>query len=63
MYDLFPIWHSYLEYRDRDYKPSNKAIKSLKRINQQKERSQVKQALRKGKEIPLFKRHNDWDWS
>lgn len=54
---------NYILKHDRDVKPLDKPDKSFKQMKRRKERAKVKNALRNGKEIPFFKKTDQWDWT
>lgn len=47
----------------RDKKPWNKPAKFFKQLNRRSERAQEKQAIREEKELPRFKKRDQWDWT
>lgn len=47
----------------RDNKPWSKPPKWYKQINRRAERARVNTAMRSGKEPPLFKKGDAWDWT
>jgi len=48
---------------DRDYKPGYKPTKEFKKMKRRNERAKVNNALRNDKEIPLFKKTDEWEWN
>ena len=52
-----------IDRRARDRKPWNKPSKEFKQMNRRKERAQVRNAMRTGREIPFFKKTDQWDWT
>ena len=55
--------HYFVNRKCRDSKPWDKQPKWFKRMNRKKERSQVNFAMRTGKDIPIFPKSDQWDWS
>ena len=49
--------------KHRDGKPHHKPSKIFKVIRRRRERAQVKDAMRNGSQIPLFKKSDEWDWN
>lgn len=49
--------------KDRDVKPWDKPDKTFKQMKRREERAKVKNALRNDKEIPFFKKTDQWDWT
>ena len=49
--------------KSRDGKAWDKPPKSFKQMKRRIERAQVRQALIDEKEIPLFKKTDQWDWT
>lgn len=47
----------------RDKKPGDKPPGWFKRIRNRMRRHRIKQAMRDGKEIPKFKKDNQWQWT
>lgn len=48
----------------RDGKPWYKPNKEFKQMNRRLERSEVKNAIRSGKEVlPIFKKRDVWEWT
>lgn len=57
-------FHSrYKIIKSRDRKQWNKPPKWFKQMNRRIERAREKQALREEKEIPLFKKTDQWNWT
>jgi len=58
-------WHGeyYLDRTARDKKPWNKPDRGFKQIYRQRERAQVKQAIRNGHDAPVFRRCDQWNWT
>ena len=55
--------HYFVDHKCRDNKPWNKCPKWFKRLKRQQERSQVNTAMRSGRDIPVFPRNDQWEWS
>ncbi len=55
--------HYLLDRNSRDSKPWNKPPKWFKRMKRKNERAQEKNALRSGKDIPIFRKTDEWEWS
>ena len=49
--------------KQRDKKPYCKPNKKWKRLNRRKEKAQVKDAMRNNRQIPTFRKHDEWDWN
>jgi hypothetical protein len=49
--------------KGRDKKAWDKPNKKFKQVNRQKERAMVKDAIAKGKELPRFRKSDQWDWT
>lgn len=49
--------------KQRDRKPWNKPPKWYKQMHRRIERAQVKNAMRNDKEIPFFKKYDQWNWT
>lgn len=49
--------------KQRDQKPWGKPPKWFKQMNRRIERAREKNALRNEKEIPLFRRGDQWEWT
>jgi hypothetical protein len=49
--------------KQRDRKPWNKPPKWFKQERRRNERAKVNNAMRVGKEPPLFKKADQWDWT
>jgi hypothetical protein len=47
----------------RDKKPNFKPTKSFKKSRRKSEKAKAKDAMKKGKEIPIFKKNDVWDWN
>lgn len=60
-----PGWngHYFLDRKARDRKPWNKPPKWFKQQNRRNERAKEKAALVAGKEIPLFRKGDQYDWT
>ena len=55
--------HYFVDRKCRDNKPWDKPPKWFKRIKRKNERSQVKHAMRTEKDIPVFPKSDQWEWS
>jgi len=55
--------HYFLDRNSRDKKPWDKPPKWFKRMKRQIERSNVNTAMRSGKDIPVFPKNDQWEWS
>lgn len=53
----------YLNRNDRDKKPWNKPPKHFKQMKRRLERAKVKNALRCGKEPPIFPKSDVYEWT
>jgi hypothetical protein len=53
----------FLDRKGRDEKPGHKAPKWFKQCNRRCERGKVRDAINAGKEVPLFRKSDSWDWS
>jgi hypothetical protein len=49
--------------KGRDKKAWDKPNKSFKQMKRQRERAKVKDAIAKGKEPPVFRKSDQWDWT
>ena len=49
--------------RSRDKKPWDKPDKSFKQMKRRQERAQVRDAMSKGRELPRFRKSDQWDWT
>lgn len=56
-------WAWSIAKKGRDKKPWYKPNREFKQMQRQGERSRVKQAVRMGKEPPIFKKTDVWDWT
>lgn len=61
-----PDWYP-VEKQGRDKKPFYKPDKSFKKVRRQKERAQVKDALRHididSHTMPVIRKNDQWDWN
>jgi hypothetical protein len=56
--------HYQVVRKNRDKKPWYKPNKQFKQMNRRCERSNVKNAIRFGKEVlPIFKKTDNWEWT
>jgi len=55
--------HNLIERRCRDRKPWDKPSREFKAMNRRVERARVADAIRNGRDIPLFKKSDQWDWT
>ena len=66
-YNEITSWHwaGFYDYniRGRDKKINDKPNHQFKQMKRRTERARVKNAIRAGKEIPLFKHSDQWDWT
>lgn len=53
----------FVNRHDRDKKPWDKPSGEFKRLNRRWERSKVRQAMESGKDIPVFHKTNQWEWT
>ena len=58
-------WHYqyHVNRRARDRKPWGKPPKAFKRPRRRAEKAKVKDAMAKDKDIPIFRKDDQWDWS
>jgi len=57
------LCYRYRIIKSRDFKPWNKPPKKFKQINRRRERSQIQTAIKSNREIPFFKKTDEWEWS
>jgi len=57
------VWKDCIVNNDRDKKAWDKPDKAFKQMKRREERAKVKNALRNDKEIPFFKKTDQWDWT
>ena len=55
--------HYYLDRKARDRKTWDKPSGEFKRMNRRWERSKVRQAMREGKDVPTFRKSDQWEWT
>ena len=55
--------HYFLDRKCRDRKPWNKPAKFFKSMKRRIERAKVKSALLTERDIPVFRRSDQWDWA
>lgn len=65
IWERLPGWkHTHVTNPNaRDQKPWNKPPKSFKQANRRIERARVAKALRNDREVPVFKKTDQWDWT
>lgn len=54
---------SYLERRGRDKKPWNKPARFFKAMKRRIERARVRVAIRNERDIPVFRKSDQYDWT
>ena len=55
--------HYVLNHRARDRKPWDKPAKFFKQMKRRIERAQVRAAMRVGRDIPVFRKTDQWEWT
>ena len=60
---LSPCSEYYINKNARDRKPWHKAASWFKVMHRKIQRANEKHAFRTGKEIPVYHRINDWNWT
>ena len=60
-----PGWngHYFIDRKCRDSKPFGKPAKWFKRMKRKNERAQEKAAVRAGRDVPVFRKSDQWDWN
>lgn len=56
-------YEHYVDRKARDRKPWNKPPKWFKQMNRRIERARVKNAMRNDREIPHFRKSDQWEWT
>lgn len=55
--------HYVVNRKARDSKPWNKPNKGFKSMNRRIERAQVRNAMQAGRDIPVFRKTDQYDWT
>ena len=55
--------HHVVNRKARDNKPWDKPSHGFKQMNRRIERAQVRAAMQAGRDIPVFRKSDQWDWT
>lgn len=55
--------HHVVNRKARDNKPQHKPDKGFKSISRRRERAQVRSAMQAGRDIPVFRKTDQWDYN
>lgn len=57
------FWGIPVDRLGKDVKPGQKPASWFKRLRRRIRRAKIQAALRAGREIPIFKKDDEWDWN